>query len=112
MKSTNLFVDETNKQYTILIGKNKLENDTLIRNSEPNDLWFHLDNMSSPHIVLKTNGDLIPKKYINSILSLFPLHKSGLKFTKFKVIYTEIKNIQLTRIPGTVIPSNVRTINS
>jgi predicted ribosome quality control (RQC) complex YloA/Tae2 family protein len=111
MITTHLFVEETNKQYTVLVGKNKNENDLLIKNSNPCDLWFHLQGVSSPHIILQTEGDIIPKKYINQIVQMFPLHKSGLS-SRFNVIYTEIKNVKLTNIPGTVIPSKIKIIKS
>lgn len=109
MITTQLFIHETNKQYTVLIGKNKYENESIIKQSNPHDLWFHLEKMSSPHIILQSNGDNIPKKYINQIVHLFTLHKSGL-CSRFNVIYTEVKNIKLTNIPGTVIPSKTKLI--
>jgi predicted ribosome quality control (RQC) complex YloA/Tae2 family protein len=111
MITSQIFVHETNKEYTVFIGKNKNENDLIIKNSHPNDLWFHLQGVSSPHIVLQTQGDTIPKRYISQIVHLFPLHKSGLG-SRFNVIYTEIKNIKLTNVPGTVIPSKIKIIKS
>lgn len=111
MITTQLFVVETNKEYTVIIGKNKNENDLIIRQSHPRDLWFHLQGISSPHIILQTQGDIIPKKYINQIVRLFPLHKSGLS-SRFNVIYTEIQNVKLTNVPGTVIPSKLKILKS
>lgn len=111
MITHHLFVDETNKQYTVFIGRNKNENHILINSSHPNDLWFHLENQSSPHIVVQTKGDTIPKKYINSILRFFPMYKSNLP-SRFRVIYTEIKNLKTTSTPGTVIPTNIKIIKS
>lgn len=111
MITTQLFIHETNKEYTVSIGKNQKDNDLIIKNAHPNDLWFHLQNISSPHIVLHTQGDSIPKRYISQIIHLFPLHKSGLG-SRFNVIYTEIKNIKLTNTPGTVIPSRIKIIQS
>jgi predicted ribosome quality control (RQC) complex YloA/Tae2 family protein len=39
-------------KYTIQVGSNAKENWTLIDNSYPDDLWFHLDDFASAHVVI------------------------------------------------------------
>jgi predicted ribosome quality control (RQC) complex YloA/Tae2 family protein len=109
MKQTSIFVDENGKEYKLLIGQNQRENDILLRSCEPDDLWFHLDDISSPHFILCTNGDIIPKRYLNVIGGMFVDYKNKLP-RRYKVIYTELKNVKLTKTLGTVIPSKVRTL--
>jgi len=112
MKQLPIFVEENDKTYTLFIGRNQNDNDVLIRSSQKHDLWFHLDGeISSPHFVLATEGDTIPKRYLNQIASMFREYKNGLS-RRYNVIYTSIKNLKLTSIKGTVIPSNVKTIKS
>jgi predicted ribosome quality control (RQC) complex YloA/Tae2 family protein len=96
-------------EYLVEIGESQQENDQLIRKSKPGDLWFHLDKYSGPHIVLHNAGAEIPKRYLNLIGGLFPDYKRGLA-KKYTVIYTEISNLKLTKILGTVIPNKTRTI--
>lgn len=109
MKETTIFVEENNKEYSILIGENARDNENIIKISHPEDIWFHVDNMSSAHIILKSEGDKIPKKYLNKISGLFKEYSK--KFTcKYNVIYTSIKNVKLTKIPGAVTTSNVKKI--
>lgn len=96
------------------IGENQQENDVLIRKSDPNDIWFHLDNLSGPHFVLHTKDALsnkrhLNKRHLNYIGSLFRQYKNGLP-KRYNVIYTEIKNIKLTDTIGMVIPTKVRII--
>lgn len=93
-------IDE--KFYDLEIGQNKYENDTLLKKSNQNDLWFHLENDSSPFIILHNNGDKIHKSHLNKIASMFRDYKTNIGF-KFQVIYTNVKNIQKTNTPGTVI---------
>lgn len=114
MKTILIYIDELNIEMTLLIGQNKYENDQLIKTSDQNDIWFHLENMSGPHFVLKMNDNdniikKVPKKYLNHIASLFRQYKSGL-YSKYNVIYTEIKNIKLTDEIGTVIPKKINRI--
>ena len=42
--------------WTIKIGRNEKENDALIRNSNKNDLWFHLEDNPSPHGFIGSNA--------------------------------------------------------
>ena len=109
MIKETLFVNENNKEYEVLIGKNKFENQELIKTSYSNDIWFHLNNYPSCHIVLKSGDDKIPKKYLINIARKFQNHKKDLP-KKYEVIYTNIKNIKLTDIIGTVIPQNSKII--
>ena len=45
----NINVSQLGGIYTIKIGRNEKENDELIRKSDKNDLWFHLEDNPSPH---------------------------------------------------------------
>ena len=38
---------------TFTQGKDKYENEDLIRYGLPEDLWFHVDNLSSAHVYLR-----------------------------------------------------------
>lgn len=109
MKSISILVEENDKTYTVLIGNNKNDNDTIIKMSDQDDTWFHLDKISGPHIIFKNGGDTIPKRYFNRIASLFSEYKSNLPY-KYNVIYTSVKNVKLTNIPGQVTVTNTKLI--
>lgn len=102
-------IDIDDKNYEIIIGQNQYENDTIIKNASQNDLWFHLENLSGPHFILKSNGDLIPKRYLNYIGTLFTTYKNKLS-NHYTVIYTDVKNVKLTSQPGKVIVSKTKKI--
>ena len=40
-------------QYTIYMGRDKHENEHLIANGWPEDVWFHVDKHSSAHVYLR-----------------------------------------------------------
>lgn len=105
----NIYIEENNKEYTILIGKNAIGNEKIIKISHQQSLWFHLSNISSCHIILQSNGDEIPKRYINQVASmLFEYKKNIPKNTS--VIFTKVKDVKLTNVLGTVIPKNTKKI--
>lgn len=109
MKTIKMYVDENEKEYDILIGESQNDNNDIIKSCNPNDTWFHLDKISSPHIILKNGGDKIPKRYFNQIACMFSEYKSHLP-KRYSVIYTELKNIKLTDTPGKVTVSNTKSI--
>ena len=96
-------------EFLLEIGENQNENDILICKSDPNDYWFHLDKFSGPHFVLHTDNRKVGKRILNNIASLFCEYKRNLP-NRYNVIYTEIKNIKLTSVPGTVIPRKTRLL--
>lgn len=108
MKTLSIYVDENNKEYKLLIGQNQRENDTILRSSNQNDIWFHLENISGPHFILQNGGDPIPKKYLNHIASMFQIYKNGLG--RYNVIYTDLKNVKLTKTLGQVTVTNTKRI--
>ncbi len=43
----------TTEGYTIYMGADKYENEDLIKYGWPEDIWFHVDDMSSAHVYLR-----------------------------------------------------------
>ena len=39
--------------YTLYMGKDKYENEDLIKYGLPEDVWFHVDDLSSAHVYLR-----------------------------------------------------------
>lgn len=97
------------KEYNILIGRNAQGNNDIIKLANQNDIWFHFNTISGPHIILQNNGDIIKKRDITQIASmLFEYKLTAPKNSS--VMYTEVKNVTLTNIPGTVITHNTKLI--
>lgn len=96
------------KEYEIFIGKNALGNDEIIKicmKNNKDSIWFHFDNISSPHIILDNKGDKIVKSSLKKVGLLLYNHKKNVP-TNTKIIYTKVKNLQLTKDIGAVIPKN------
>lgn len=43
--------------HMIYVGKDKFENEDLIKYGFPEDIWFHADDHSSAHVYLRLNED-------------------------------------------------------
>ena len=85
------------KEYTISIGKNKEENWQLIDASEPNDIWFHIDNQPSCHVVLKNDEQVklkdIPRQVLKRAAYLCKINSASKTQPKCDVIYAPISAI-------------------
>lgn len=91
-------------EYDIYIGKNALGNNEIIKISHPDSIWFHFDEISSPHIILDNKGDKVDRTTLKKIGNMLFQHKKAMKNSK--IIYTKIKNLKLTKEIGSVIPIN------
>jgi predicted ribosome quality control (RQC) complex YloA/Tae2 family protein len=110
MKTEILFVQGLNREITFYVGQNKNENFDVIDNGEEEDIWFHANNISSCHVVASVPSDISKKdkKYIIKTGALLCKNNTNkLKNIKnTEIIYTQIKNIEKTNVPGCVIIKN------
>lgn len=99
--------------YKIRIGENAIENWRLIDDSKQNDLWFHVENHPSCHVVLSCeSNNNIHKSVINHCAYLCK-EGSKLKVNKsVKIIYTEIKNVKKADKIGSVTTKNTKHIKT
>jgi predicted ribosome quality control (RQC) complex YloA/Tae2 family protein len=98
--------------YTIHSGKSAKGNDKLLDESSPKDVWFHIADGPSSHIILSNPTEMainkIPRQVIKRCACIC---KASAKLsTKCAIIYTERANIEKTEILGRVTTANVRTI--
>lgn len=115
MKTISRFIDSLGINIDFIIGGNARENHDIIDKAINNDLWFHISEMPSAHVILK-----IPKD--------FELKKDGLKkiikqgaiickeYSKYKkeknviINYTRIKNVVKDKQPGAVTLTDIKKI--
>ena len=95
------------------IGKSAQDNHDIIDEANPTDLWFHVEDNSSSHVIAKLDESYDRKqlKYIvkqGAILCKQHSRYSNVK--QLNIIYTIIENISKTNIPGSVITTNVKKI--
>lgn len=89
------------EDYLIYMGKDKFENEDLIRFGLPTDVWFHVDDMSSAHVYLRlADGcDLasIPPETLEDCAQLVKQNSiQGCKTNNVTIVYTPWANLKKT----------------
>jgi predicted ribosome quality control (RQC) complex YloA/Tae2 family protein len=102
-------IEIEDKLYDIYIGKNAKGNEEIIKISHPESLWFHINNISSAHVILESKGDDIHKRFLIQIAKILLETKNNCP-NNVNVVYTQVKNVKLTKQLGTVIPSKTKII--
>ncbi|XP_064267548.1 coiled-coil domain-containing protein 25 isoform X9 [Passer domesticus] len=80
--------------YTIYMGKDKYENEELIKHGWPEDVWFHVDKLSSAHVYLRLHQgqslDDIPKEVLSDCAHLVKANSiQGCKLSSVTVLYPD-----------------------
>lgn len=68
------------EDYKILIGRNSKENQALLKIAKSNDLWMHIRDIPSSHLIIKTDKQNLPESVIKKAAKLcvdFSLTQAG-----------------------------------
>ncbi|KAL6624506.1 hypothetical protein ACP70R_031827 [Stipagrostis hirtigluma subsp. patula] len=87
--------------YTIFMGLDKHENEDLIKYGFPEDIWFHVDKMSSAHVYVRLNKgqtmDDISEGLLEDCAQLVKANSiQGNKLNNIDVVYTPWYNLKKT----------------
>ncbi|CAO1944952.1 unnamed protein product [Urochloa humidicola] len=85
--------------YTIYMGADKNENEELIKYGLPEDIWFHVDKVSSAHVYLRLKKgetiDTISEGLLEDCAQLVKAHSiQGNKMNNVEVVYTPWSNLK------------------
>lgn len=107
MKTETVFIQGLNREITFYIGRNKLENDQVINMGAPDDIWFHINEVSSCHVVASIPNDIVTHKERRYIVKAGALlckkytHKMR-SAHDVDIVYTKLKYLTKTRHIGCV----------
>ncbi|KAK4769594.1 hypothetical protein SAY86_027744 [Trapa natans] len=87
--------------YTIIMGLDKYENEELIKYGFPEDIWFHVDKMSSAHVYVRMHKgetiDNISEGLLEDCAQLVKANSiQGNKVNNVDVVYTPWANLKKT----------------
>ncbi|OAF69690.1 Coiled-coil domain-containing protein 25 [Intoshia linei] len=93
--------NNSKQEYNLYSGEDKFENDELIKYSWPNDVWFHVDNLSSAHVYYRGDGEIdpetLPPELIEDCAQLTKFNSiQGNKTPSVNIIYTLASNLHKT----------------
>lgn len=95
---------EGSSEYEIYMGKDKFENDTLLKKSHPKNIWFHVDKHSSAHLYIQLSPEEQNQNFDDLKLSEDLLTQVGQltkansikasKLNNISIIYTPVDNLK------------------
>ncbi|WP_200762829.1 NFACT RNA binding domain-containing protein [Nitrosophilus alvini] len=80
-------------EYTIYVGKNEKGNIELLKNAKASDIWLHLKDRPSTHVIIRSNRQNIPEEIIKTAARLcvdFSVDEKG----GYLVDYTRRRNVK------------------
>ena len=107
---------EVHPNWFVLVGRNNKENDEItFRVAGPEDLWFHAQNVSGSHVILKSQGgkeNNPPRQVLELTAGIAAFYSKSRHSGLVPVIYTRRKHVRKPRKapPGTVICEREKTI--
>lgn len=115
MKVEIVKFENIKKPVTFYIGKNAKDNFEVVDHGESEDLWFHAGNgVSSCHVVAILSEVYTIQEKEQIIKTGAEICKQNTKklsmLSKVEIGYTEIKNIQKTKVLGMVTTKNMKHI--
>ena len=83
------------KGYTILIGRNNVQNDYLtLKIGRSRDLWLHTKNIPGSHTLVKYMGEDFPDEVITAAASLAAWFSKGKNSPKVEVDYCPVSHVR------------------
>lgn len=110
---TELKQFESREGYTILVGKNNLQNDQITcRIASKNDLWFHVKDEAGSHVVILCDGKEVSDETLLFAARLAAANSKAAASSKVAVDYTPIKYVKKPNgaKPGMVIYTTNKTV--
>lgn len=80
--------------FTVLVGRNNVQNDRLIRTASPEDIWLHTQKYHSAHAVIVTNGKAVPDSVIERSAQICAYYSDGRDSGKIPVDYCKRKHVK------------------
>jgi len=89
-------------RYVLYMGVDKMENEELLKYGWPEDVWFHVDELSSAHVYLRLPKgctiETIPGDVVTDCAQLCKANSiEGNKLNDVKVVYTAWTNLKKTQ---------------
>jgi predicted ribosome quality control (RQC) complex YloA/Tae2 family protein len=113
MKNLTIFDSLLKKDFEIIVGISAKENWDIIDDSCQNDIWFHLEDLPSCHVILKTLNIKLKEFNKQTFIHCASICKENSKYKSHKnieVIFTLVKNLKKTEPVGSVIATNTKSI--
>lgn len=86
---------ETEDGYTILVGRNNIQNDRLsLKTADKNDLWLHVKDIPGSHVILKRKDGDFSESAIEEAANIAAVNSRASQGSNIPVQYTLVKNLR------------------
>lgn len=115
MRTQEIYIEKLKSSIEFVVGQNAKDNFEIIDASLPDDMWFHVEGKPSGHVIAKIQEvSTVGKKELAAIVKQGAvLCKSVSKYSTEKnltIVYTRVKDITKTNVPGSVLLAKQKTI--
>ena len=95
----------------VLIGKNNIQNDALVRSSDGGWLWLHAQKIHGSHAIIKSTS--VPQDTINKVAAFVAHYSKASMSANVPIDYTLVKYVKKPTgaAPGKVIYTHQQTVN-
>jgi predicted ribosome quality control (RQC) complex YloA/Tae2 family protein len=116
MKTVSRYISALGVDIEYIIGQHANDNFVIIENSKNDDIWFHINNEPSGHVIAIIPDNIeFSKKQLRQIITQGALVcKENSKYKSqrnLEVVYAYVKNVEKTNIAGKVIITNQKIIS-
>ena len=88
------FREYTHNGYTVLVGRNNLQNDRLLKKASPEDIWLHAQKYHSSHVIIVNQGGHVPDETLLFASELCAYYSDGRDSDKIPVDYCKRKFVK------------------
>lgn len=110
-ESVTPFREYEHAGFTILAGRNNLQNDRLLKESDGTDLWLHTQKYHSAHVIIRAKGRHVPDEVVKYAAEICAYYSDGKDGDKIPVDYCQrafVKKPPKAKA-GAVVYSNQKT---
>ena len=80
--------------FIVKAGRNNTENDKLTFTAKSDDVWVHVKDYHSSHVVISAEGREVPEKVIRIAAEISAYYSKAREGGKVEVVYTQKKNVK------------------
>ncbi len=80
--------------FTVRAGRNNIENDKLTFSARSKDIWLHVKDYHSSHVIIETSGRDVPKEVVKICAEICGFYSKARDSGKVEIAYTQKKNVK------------------
>ena len=98
--------------FVLLVGRNNTENDKLTFTAKPNDIWVHVKEQHSSHVIIRSEGENVPEEVIRRACEISAYYSKDRESGKTECVYTLKKHVKKPpkSKPGFCVYENFKSI--